>query len=223
MKRNIVIVVVFAVVVAVASFAKAEEVEISFDGGSNQVASLDGLKRVLPDFKAAFPVPAAPSDVAQSIPVAPANASQSDTLHKLDGVGLQRLRKEILSIPRLSEEFFQLINNEKTIVLYNNNNVFLVSSVGENTYVMLLESDDKRLIEFLATGVQNKHWITTCAKHASTIWKWISGVWTAADIITTICRQEWVSPSDDSAGSGTTWHPGMGGDSNYDVNRLYVK
>lgn len=151
--------------------------------------------------------------------------------HQLATPILQKLRKEILGMSELSNEFLQLINNRETVVLYNDRGVFL-TTLRDNNYYLHFESNDKKLMKFMAKQEiegeipQNKQWINVCVTHVSTVMKWINYAWVAVQVYKEVCSQQWQGdpPTDtgNPGGSGSTWHNGQGGNSDYDVNK-YLK
>lgn len=152
MKKSNILIVVFAVIITAASMAGAQMADVSFNQRVPQVErskAFTGIGTVENDLPA-IPLPTAASN------------TETTVFRKLDGAGLQRLRKEMFNIPGLSKEFSQAISSKKVTIFYNNYGVSVVKRVGENTYAMLWESN-KWLIEFLtkqetevALGFQTK-------------------------------------------------------------------
>ena len=225
MKKSKIAVAAFAVIIATASLVKAERFDIDFDRGAFRTVDFMEAGKTSDVSKA--------DNTASITPIpAPALDTVSTGVYKLAAPSLQRLRKETLNIPGLSKEFLQQINEEKTIVLYNEGNVFLTTLVG-NTQYIILESNDRKLLEFLAkqqkevlqAGLQNKGKVKVCVTVIKTLWKWIKEAWVAYEISKEVCswQDDGATPSTGNpAGSGSTYHNGQGGDSNYDVNK-YLK
>lgn len=226
MKKNKIAVAVFAVIIAAASLAKAGGFDVDFDKGAFRAAN----------FMEAVKVSGMPSgDAVSSIKPVPATALESAktaaniSVYALAAHGLQKLRREVLNMPGVSKEFVQLVSEEKTVVLYNENNVFLTTLVGDVQYV-LLESNDKKLLEFLGKyrtellqgGLEKGGKVKVCVTVAETAWKLIKEIWTAYEIYKEVCTWETNTPTPSTGnpgGSGGTYHNGQGGDSDYDVNK----
>jgi hypothetical protein len=224
MKKSEIAVAVFTMISA-ASIARAESFNVDFDKGlfrtvdfMETVKTSDISKADADNVVSIIPVPATTID------------TLTPTLYKLSVPGLQRLKKEALSMHDLSKEFLQLINEEKTIVLYNEFNVLLVTPVGNDQHV-ILESNDRQLLEFLSkqetevlqAGLQNRGKVKVCKTVIKTLWKWVKEAWVAYDITEEICSWEEndTTPTNtgNPGGSGTTYHTGMGENSNYVVNK----
>lgn len=203
MKKSNILIAGFAVVMAAASVVKAEGFGMDFDRGSFRTADfMDAVKA---------------SDVSRGNNagnITPAPAAAGNTLnmrvYKLADHGLQKLRKKVLTIPGLSKEFLQQINEAKTIVLYNENNVFLTTPVGEVQYI-ILESNDKELLGFLAKQgadvfqeeFRNKNLVYVCITRLETIMKWVNNAWVAYEIAKEICSwqgDDTSSPSNPNSG-----------------------
>jgi len=223
MKKSNMLIAVLAVMTAAAAVAKAEDIGLDFDGGAigNHSLSLTELKRALPDFEAAIPVPAATGDA---------------VFYKLGEGERKSLRRTIQeTAPSIfDQKVLSLINDEKTDILYNNKNVFFVIAMDENKYKTLLESDDSRLIHLLP-AVNNQvmpqtkqlmQAVSVCAlvevvggaymmQKIREIW---TQVWVETKKLVKECHTEYV-PAPDTGGSGSTYHDGQGGNSNYDVNK----
>jgi hypothetical protein len=222
MKKSNMVLMVVAVIMAATSIVRAEGFGVDFDRGSFRTA----------DFvEAAKTSDVVAVDNAASIESVPPTAVNTVTtaVYELATPALLKLRKEVLNMPGLSKGFLQQINEEKTIVLYNEDNVFLTILVGNTRYI-ILESNDNELIGFLAKqkteGLQkesqNKNLLYVCLTKIETIMKWVNYVWTAVQISREVCswQNDGVSPGTAlPGGSGSTWNSGQGGDSNYDVNK----
>lgn len=224
MKTSTTLIALFAVIMAAASAAKAEDI-VDFDKGSFR--SVDFMEAVN-----TFDVSKA-VNAANITPIsATALNTVNTTFYKLAAHGLQKLRKEVLGMPGLSKEFLQQLNEEKTVVLYNKDNVLLTTLVGDVQHIVF-ESNDRKLLEFLAKQktevsqirLQNKGKVKVCKTILKTLWKYIKEVWVAYEISQEVCSWEDDGATDatpstgNSGGSGSTYHNGQGGDSNYDVNK----
>lgn len=224
MKKSNMLIAVFAVVTATASFAGAEGFGVDFDRGAFRTADFMEAVKTSDVFKA---------DKGDNIPPVPVIAATilSMKVYKLSVPGLQKLRNEILNMPGLSKEFLQLISEEKMVVLYNRDNVFLTTLVGDTRYI-IFESNDRGLIDFLVKEkmrlpqeeFRNKAagLVWTCATKIETIMKWINYAWVAVQVAREVCswQNSGTSPSTGNpGGSGGTYHNGQGGSSNYDVNK----
>ena len=226
MKKRNMLVAVCVALVAAAAVAKAENMEVNFDGSAinRQPSSLYGLKRALPDFEAILPVP-----------VDSANGIKNEAiLYKLRKTARQTLCNGISAktIPPFDVNVQLLINDENVEILYNDMQVFFVSALRENKYNTLLESRDSRLIRLLSelnspSLSQSKQLeeLTVCGLVSAVVihylWKIIDKVWTQVAVETVElvkqCHTETVEVPD--TGSGTTYHSGQGGNSNFDVNK----
>lgn len=137
MKKSNILIAAFAVIMAV-SMAGAEMADVNFDPRLPQTERLKAFTGI--------------GTVENDLPAITLHTAASNTesaiFRKLDGDGLQRLRKEMFDIPGLPKEFFQAINSKNVIVFYNNYGVSLITEVGRNAYVMLWESN-KWLIKLL--------------------------------------------------------------------------
>lgn len=222
MKKSKIAVAMFAVVITAASLAKAGGFDMDFDKGAFRTVDFMEAVKTSEVFRT--------DDAASIVPV-PAIAlnTVNTTVYKLSAPGLQKLRKEVLNMPGLSNKFLQQINEEKTVVLYNEDNVFLTTLTG-NAQHIILESNDSKLMEFLAkyktevlqVGLQNKGKVKVCTTIIKTLWKWVKEAWVAYEISKEICSWEddGATPSTGNpGGSGSTYHNGQGGSSNYDVNK----
>ena len=204
MKKNKITVVVFAVIMATASLVKAEGFGVDFNRGT--FSTVDFMEAVK-----TYNVSKA--DNTTSITPVPATAANAvnTTVYKLAAPGLQKLRKEVLNMPGLSKEFLQQINEEKTVVLYNEDNALLTTLVGDTHYI-ILESNDKKLMDFLVkekTGVlqdklPNKNLVCMCISKLDTIMKWVGNAWVAYQIVKEVCSWEndGTTPSPNNGGSG---------------------
>jgi hypothetical protein len=204
MKKRKIGVAVFAVIIAAASLAKAGGFDVDFDRGAFRAV----------DFMAAVKTSEVSKvDDAASIVPMPAIALNTinTTVYKLAAPDLQELRKEILNMPGLSKEFLQQINEEKTVVLFNDDNVFLTTLVGDIHYIML-ESSDKRVMDFMAKEkaevlqdkLHNKNLAYVCISKLETIMKWVNNAWVAYEIIKEVCSWEndGTTPSPNNGGGG---------------------
>jgi len=191
MKKSNILIAAFAVIIAAAPFAAAEDFGVDFDRGAFRTA----------DFMEAVKT----SDISRAdniSTITPAPVTAETTLNVkvyiLAASSLQKLRKEVLTMPGLSKEFLQLINEENTVLLYNKDSVFLTTLVGDIQHI-ILESNDRNLLEYISkqkTGplqanLQNKG---KCWEVIKLAWKIVNGISVAYEIITTVC---------DNGGDGT--------------------
>jgi len=200
MKKSNILIAAFAVIIAAAPFAAAEDFGVDFDRGAFRTA----------DFMEA--VKTSNMSGADNIStITPAPVTAANTLNVkvyiLAASSLQKLRKEVLNMPGLSKEFLQVINEENTAVLYNKDSVFLTTLVG-NIQHIVLESNDRKLVEFISkqkTGalqadLQQKG---KCWTLITTAWRIINGVLTAYEIIKEVCDDDTpTTPSTPSAPGG---------------------
>ncbi|OGS06395.1 MAG: hypothetical protein A2270_06830 [Elusimicrobia bacterium RIFOXYA12_FULL_51_18] len=204
MRKSKISVAVFAVIIAAASLVKAGGFDVDFDRGAFRAV----------DFMEAIKTSeASRADDAASIVPVPATAlnTVNTTVYKLVAPGLQELKKEIVNMPGLSKEFLQQINKEKTVVLYNEDNVFLTTLAGDVHYI-ILESNDKKLMDFLAkektevlqNKLHNKNLVYVCISKIDTIMKWVGHAWVAYEVIKEICSWEndGTTPSPNNGGGG---------------------
>lgn len=204
MRKSKIAVAVFAVIIAAASLAGAEGFGVDFDRGAfRTVDFMEAVKTsdVSKEDNTANIIPV-PATVANTV---------NTTVYKLAAPGLQKLRKEVLNMPGLSKEFLQQLNEEKTVVLYNEDNILLTTLVGGTQYI-ILESNDKKLMEFLAkqktevlqVGLQNKGKVKVCVTVLKTLWKWIKEAVVAYEISEEICSWEddGVTPGTNNGGGG---------------------
>jgi len=205
MRKNKISVAVFAAIIAAASLAKAGGFDVDFDRGAFRAV----------DFMEAIKTSeVSRADDAASIVLVPATTlnTVNTMVYKLAAPGLQKLRKEVLNMPEMSKEFFQLINDKKIIVLHNDNGVFLTTQAGKNDYYILFESNDYKLIkllseqktEVLQAGLPNKGKVKVCMTVIKTLWKWIKEAWVAYEISEEICSWEddGTTPSTNNGGGG---------------------
>lgn len=184
MKKSKIAVAVFTVVIVAASFARAEGFGVDFDKGSFRTA----------DFMEAVKASkVSKTDNAASITPVPVTAvNKVNRVYELSAPGLQKLRKEVITMPGLSEEFLQQINKENTVVLYNEDSVFLTTLVGAIQHI-ILESNDKKLMEFISkqkagalqANLQQK---MTCWNVIKILWKVVNGISIAYEVATQICN-----------------------------------
>ncbi|MCK4936261.1 MAG: hypothetical protein KAR84_05355 [Elusimicrobiales bacterium] len=115
---------VFALMFVGVSYVGAQNIRVSFDQG---ILKTEFNKVVVPT-------------------VVPAKV---ETLfYRLDKVGIQEFQKEILDMKGVSEKFRDLIADNKTVVLYNNTGLVLITFTVQDNYSVLWESN-KQLISFL--------------------------------------------------------------------------
>ncbi|MBI4656669.1 MAG: hypothetical protein HY746_07995 [Elusimicrobia bacterium] len=123
-----------------------------------------------------------------------------------------------------------LLEQSDTQILFNEENVYIITKDNNvNPYTI----KDKILVNTLKSALpakimQTKQTVQVCELVEVILihylWKVIDGVWKQVWVETkklvNQCRNEEV-PTDtgNSAGSGSTYHNGQGGDSNYDVNK----
>ena len=119
MKKTSILITIF-VVAATASLVKAGEFDVDFDKGAFR--PVDFMEAVKTSEVSGV-------DNAASITPVPATAFNTVNMavYTLTVPSLQKLRKEVINMPGLSKEFLQQINEEKTIVLYNEDNVLLAT------------------------------------------------------------------------------------------------
>lgn len=190
MKKSKLVVAVFTVIIAAASFAGAETLSVDFDRGSFRTMGFMEAVKTSDAFMA---------DNAAGIVPVPATAlnAVSTTVYKLAAPALQKLRQKALTVPEMSKDFLQLLNYEKVIVLHDNNNIFLTTQAGESYYV-LFESSDKELMKLLSepgTGVVqvrllNKGKVKICKEVIKILWKWVKEAWVAYEITEEVCSWE---------------------------------
>lgn len=194
-------------ILAASSISHAEEFNMDFDKGAFRSADFMEAVKTFDVSKAENTANMKPAPVA-------ALSAINTVVYKLTAPGLQKLRGEISQIPGLSEEFLQLVNHERTIVLHNDQGVFLTTLAGKDNYYTLLESNNKKLIEFLSkqktevmqAELHNKNWVKVCLPVVKTLWKWIQGIWTAYEVTEYLCHQEWegdpLPPTGNGGGGG---------------------
>ncbi|MBI4349817.1 MAG: hypothetical protein HY550_00095 [Elusimicrobia bacterium] len=213
MKKSNILIAAFAVIIAAVPFAAAEGFGVDFDRGAFRTA----------DFMEA--VKTSDMSRADNISITPAPVTAATTLnikvYILAASSLQKLRKEVLTMPGLSKEFLQLINEENTVVLYNKDSVFLTTLVGDIQHI-ILESNDRKLMEYISkqkTGplqanLRNKG---KCWEVIKLAWKIVNGISVAYEIITTVCDGEGDStpPANPNLPGASTipgvYHERMGG------------
>lgn len=77
----------------------------------------------------------------------------SEVVKKLNNVGLQKLRKEILNIKGLPVDFLSALNSDGVVVLYNHNTVLLISPLGVDKYAIHWENNQE-LVDLLNRKVK---------------------------------------------------------------------
>jgi len=147
---------------------------------------------------------------------------------KLGNVQRKQLQELALKKKELSDEnIMLLIKNEKTDILYNQESILFTILGDDNRYKVSLESHDKNLIKLFhmlnGTAIETKNAGVVCRFVEMVLWELVKGVWTEVIKQVKECYSEDMgNPTDtgNTAGSGSTWHHGQGGNSNYDVNKL---
>lgn len=111
------------------------------------------------------------------------------------------LRRNILKLaPYFEDETFRrLLDDEKTGVIYTNEKLMLVNGLGNNKYLLLWETTDKRLITYISqqekelnqsTNRITPQQIKKCYEIAKEVITVIQGIQTVSQVWETIC--EWV-------------------------------
>lgn len=210
MKRTSILIAVFAVIVA-ASVAKANDIAVNFDGNEPAV-SFAGLVAAAPAIEAPLP--------------SQGHCDQNDGQESQIFFKLGKDKQQTLSASIIQGDFNWdtriLIGETKTDILYNSAVVYFVSKDG-NKYVTMHESTDKRLITLLhkanQPALQTKNAVV-CKFVEMVLWELVKGVWTEVIKQVKECSSNTDTDPDTHSGSGSTYHAGQGGGSNYDVNKL---
>jgi len=215
MKKSDSLVVMFIVVMAVASASRAEEMVPDFDGRSGKGISSDGIKTGIAEADLFHPVAAIAVEAEKPVPV----------FYKLGKVGRRKLRDMVLKEDvSLDRNVVALINSNNTDILYNDAGVVFVNLIKGNSYNTILECSDRRLIallreQTLSGQAKGRRQSPVCELVERTLWVLVQGVWTEVIKQVRECHTEPDSDNSDNGGSGSTYHNGQGGDSPYDVNK----
>ncbi len=213
--------VVFSLMFVGVAFVGAQDVKVSFDG-ENAIQNGQAMEK--------FSMPEAFSDIEYSIPVPKRDVKfktekeeiPTTAIYKIDTQKLQKLRRKILKESGLlkDEKALRLIEDEKTIILYNNENIFFTNDIGENRYNMIWKSSNKQLVKHLANKENQIMTIGAINKYGAFVkkcWDVISFITTlvgTVEIITEVkermCKMEWVPDENNNSGIGTDglhqWH-----------------
>lgn len=120
-----------------------------------------------------------------------------------------------------------LLNDDNADILYNNKTVLFVNAINGNRYNTLLESSDTRFLGLLRelnvpAAQQTRQSQVVCRFVEMVLWAFVQGVWKEVIKQVEECHTEPAPDTTDNGSSGSTYHNGQGGNSNYDVNK-YLK
>jgi len=185
----------------------AGELQVNFDGESNQGTSFMELTRMSPVTEAFPPVSAVPSDETQD----------GRVFYKLGKADQLALLKVVFKTENslLDRDILSLISDEKTDILYNDKAVFFVNALDGNRYTTLRKSDNKRLIGLLqgvnpSGAQQTKQAQVICKFVEMVLWELVKGVWTEVRKQVKECYTE-TDPGSTSGGSSPSNGSGGGG------------
>ena len=198
---------VFSLMFVGVAYVGAQTIEVDFDGEKAIQNGQDMEK---------FSMPEAFSDIEYNIP-APIKEINYEFAKKktsactectIEGTKLQNLRRKILIKSGLlkKEKALRLIEDEKTIILYNYENVFFANKLGEHKYNIIWESSDKQLVEHLANKERqiiyasstNKGLIKICFDVLVKILVIKEGIETWEEVTTRICEFIEENPAPDN-------------------------
>lgn len=209
MKKLNILIAVFTVL-ATASIAKADGVDINFD--SNK-----GAPKSFTDLIAAAPIPTPPSNI--SLTNTESGLQSDHVFYKLEKSKQQALASAS-SIHGLGSKIELLIQAQKTDILYNNTAVYFVSKDGK-AYTTLFKSTDERLVAVLlksSSPAQQAKNAIFCKFVEMVLWELVKGVWT--EVIKQV--KECYSESDDTE-TPTPSNPGSGGPISWPVRYAQVR
>ncbi len=197
MKYSDILVVGFAVLVATASVARAEEFNMDFDKGSFR--SADFAEALGTQAKNEAPMPA--------ITRMPNECGGNN-------LKIQMLRKQIFGKYAMQDrELFETINSEKVMLFYNTEAILLLESAAGGKPILLREINNPGLVkqleseerQILSGGTGAKFWMLV--KNCYKVVEVITVLWQGKEILKEVTRevcestQEWVdSPSTGNSG-----------------------
>jgi hypothetical protein len=223
MKNSGIIVAAVVVILSGTQILSADEPNINFDGGNRRAIALEDFKTDLPALPEVRAVPVPEERTTASL--------KGDILYKLSKRGRQKLEIALEKTQiTFNANICSLIADEKTDILYNSGQVIFAKAVNADLYKTVFESGDRKLLALLP-ATSAPHTLTRQAVPVCEVvdvvvthylWKLIDGVYkkVAEDIIKQekVCHDE-AGPDPEQGGSGSTYHSGQGGNSEFDVNK----
>lgn len=212
MKKTSILIAMFAVIAA-ASAAMAEGPQIDFEGQvSGGVPGILAVINIAEDIK--IPMPENPETTMLPKRVFDGTAEVDKTATFLELPAERRAKfREILSSGNINTaKLLPLVDDKYIKIIYGPTGVLFLSR-SKGGYRVVEETSDRLLL--LGAGDYRKTPICTLVEYV--LWKLIDGVWT--EVIKQV-KECYSADTDTHGGSGSTYHSGQGGSSNYDVNKL---
>lgn len=212
MRKSKIAVVVFAVVIAAISAAKAET-KVNFDG-SNSMGHLNSIESIKTAASTQNGIASPALGLMDGI--VPARVFVQDVSGFNEGEArLQLIRKNILkAMSSLSSETLSIVEDNKTIVCLAGESVFLIKPISGGKYNLLKELKDVELVKtirknenaILCADHGNKYWATIkkCYDVIVYVTTLVNGYEVAKPVVKTVCEmvQEWVDAPSTGSGIG---------------------
>ncbi len=212
MKKSNILIAAFVVV----STASAARAEIDFDGrtsgsiitGSQALAFENTLQVPVPD----------PVGMPQRVFGDITEVDKTATFIELPGGRRGAFRQLVSTYDKDSAKLIPLIDNKNIKILCGPTGILFLGYT-EGKYWVVAESNNRELL--MGAGNDRKAGKPVCKFVEYVLWKLVEGVWTEVIEKVKECYSDTdTSPYIHAPGSGSTYHNGQGGNTDYDVNKL---